>query len=582
MLKSLLKQYYGFASFLPGQEEIINDILEKKNVIGVMPTGGGKSLCFQLPALMMDGVTIVISPLIALMKDQVDKLQKNNIPATFINSSIVPNEIQRRLELVKNGDTKLLYIAPERFYSREFTEQLKTIKVSLFAIDEAHCISEWGHDFRPSYLWLKNAIKMLGNPPVLALTATATKEVRDDIQKQLELDAPSIYVTGFDRPNLKYHVKKCSDSEKMEHILDFTKKNLGTGIIYMGTRKKVDNMANFLEDYGIQAYGYHAGMDNQIRKQIQEDFMNEKKKIIVATNAFGLGIDKSNIRFVIHFDIPGTVESYYQESGRAGRDGLPADCLLFYNFQDRFLREFFLKGENPNQKIIIEIYSILKSQINDPILFTYKEITEQLSESVPEMTVSTVLKIFEKHGIIERPQERKITAYLKFIKPEREVQEIISGRSKIQKKLMDYLILKYTGELEQGLNLNIEELLIELDIKRDSVARMMKKLQDERAINYEPPFRGSEVKLLERVSDNELHKIIGFDALQEKKKRSYSKLDMMENFIYHLGCRRKYILDYFGEDHSGNCNNCDNCLRHKKYSHSSEGQPKEYLPSINI
>ncbi|MFH0854259.1 MAG: ATP-dependent DNA helicase RecQ [bacterium] len=560
MLYKLLNQYYGFSSFRLGQEEIIQDIMNGKNVIGIMPTGGGKSLCFQLPALILDGITIVISPLIALMKDQVDRLEKNNIPATFINSSISINEMQKRLEDVNKKKYKLLYIAPERFYNREFIEQLKNIKVSLFAIDEAHCISEWGHDFRPSYTRLQNAISMLGNPPVLALTATATAEVRVDIQKQLAIPDACFHITGFDRPNLRYYTMKCGDREKMENILNYTKKNNGPGIIYMGTRQKVDGMVNFLEDCGISAYGYHAGVEQEERKRIQENFMDERKKIIVATNAFGLGIDKQNIRFVIHFDMPGTLENYYQESGRAGRDGNPAECILFYSPQDRFLREFFLQGENPSSEIIKEIYSILLREPQDTILFTYKEITKQLSENVPEMAISGVMKIFEKYGLIERPEERSINGYLRFLKPEKEIREIIGSKAKIQQKLIDYLISTYAGELEEGVNLNIDEILRVAQIKRDAISRMMKKLSDIAAVKYDPPFRGSEIRLLRRVIPNELSKIIDFKSLEEKKNRSFSKLDIMENYIYHPGCRRKYILDYFGEHHPKNCGNCDNCL----------------------
>ncbi len=472
MLKSLLKQYYGFTSFRPGQEEIINDILAGKNVIGVMPTGGGKSLCFQLPALMKDGVAIIISPLIALMKDQVDSLKNKNIPASFINSSISPAQIQETLNEVKNGKCKILYIAPERFYSREFTEQLKKIKVSLFAIDEAHCISEWGHDFRPSYVRLRYAIEMLGSPPVLALTATATPEVREDIKKQLEILDASCYITGFDRPNLRYFALRCNDQEKQENILNYAQENDGPGIIYMGTRKKVEDMVNFLESYGVAAYGYHAGMEAADRTKIQENFMLEKKKIIAATNAFGLGIDKTNIRFVIHFDLPGTLESYYQESGRAGRDGLSSDCILLYSPQDRFLREFFLSGENPSQKIIKEVYSVLKAQIDDPILCTYKDITSQLSESVPEMAISSILKTFEKHNIIERPEQRSINGYLQFLKPAREIKEMVSARAKTQIALIDYLIYAFSGELEQGININVEEILNSAGVKRDVIFTM--------------------------------------------------------------------------------------------------------------
>lgn len=560
MLKSALEKYYGFSEFRPGQEEIIKDILDGKDVIGIMPTGGGKSLCFQLPSLIMDGVAVVISPLIALMKDQVDGLNKKNIPATFINSSISENEIRNRLEIIKSGQCKILYIAPERFYSREFTERLKNIKISLFAIDEAHCISEWGHDFRPSYLKLKNAIDLLNNPSVLALTATATQEVRYDIKKQLNLKDPSIYITGFDRPNLRYYTQRCGEAEKIEHILNFLQTNEGPGIIYMGTRDKVNGMSNLLEDNGIGAYPYHAGLDAEERKQIQDDFMNEKKKIIVATNAFGLGIDKPNIRFVIHFDIPGTLESYYQESGRAGRDGKPADCILFYSPQDRFLREFFLQGENPSSKIIKEIYSILKIQSGDTILFTYKEITEQLSESVPEMTVSTALKILEKYGIIDRPQERTITAYLKFLQPERIIREMVSPKAKTQQKFIDHLIANFSGELEEGININLDELLGGIEVKKDTVTRLMKKLKEEGAVIYEPPFRGSEVRLLKDIHPRDLEQVIDFKTLREKKERNYGKLDTMEEYVYHRACRRKFILDYFGDNMGSNrCGNCDNC-----------------------
>lgn len=564
MLRKLLKQYYNFNTFRPGQEEIINDILAGKNVIGVMPTGGGKSLCFQLPALMKDGVAIIISPLIALMKDQVDSLRNKNIPASFINSSISPVQIQERWDEIKSGKCKILYIAPERFYSREFTEQLKKINVSLFAIDEAHCISEWGHDFRPSYLRLRYAIDLLGNPPILALTATATPEVRIDIQKQLAIPNASCYITGFDRPNLRYFALRCNDAEKQENILNYAQENDGPGIIYMGTRQKVENMVNFLESYGVSAYGYHAGMESSDRTQIQDDFMNERKKIIVATNAFGLGIDKPNVRFVIHYDLPGTLESYYQESGRAGRDGNPSDCILFYSPQDRFLREFFLSGENPSREIIKEVYSILKAQIDDPILFTYKDITNQLSESVPEMAISSILKTFEKNNIIERPQERSINAYLQFLKPTREIKEMVSARAKTQIALIDYLISTFSGELEQGININVEEIVNSVGVKRDTMARMMKKLQELNAVNYEPPFRGSEIRLLQRIPDEELEKIIDFNMLEDKKNRSFAKLDIMENYVYHFGCRRKYILDYFGEAHPGACGSCDNCLSHEK------------------
>jgi len=321
-IKELLKIHYGFNSFRPGQEQVIDNVLADRSTVVIMPTGGGKSLCFQLPALVLDGVTIVISPLIALMKDQVDSLTAIGIPATFINSSISPAETSERLEAVQQGKYKLLYIAPERFYNKEFMAALSNIKVGMFAIDEAHCISQWGHDFRPSYIKLRDVINTLGNPTVAAFTATATPEVRDDIIKQLNLKNPELVITGFARPNLQFGVIKANDSQKAQLVIDAVKSSGGgSGIIYAGTRSRVEDITRILLENDIEAASYHAGMDAEDRKWVQENFMKGKAKVIVATNAFGLGIDKPNIRFVVHYDMPGTIEAYYQESGRAGRDG---------------------------------------------------------------------------------------------------------------------------------------------------------------------------------------------------------------------------------------------------------------------
>ena len=565
-IKELLKIHYGFGSFRPGQERVIDNILAGKSTVVIMPTGGGKSLCFQLPALVLEGVTIVVSPLIALMKDQVDSLVKIGIPATFINSSISLAETSERLESVKQGKYKLLYIAPERFYNLEFMRALSNIKVSLFAIDEAHCISQWGHDFRPSYMKLKDAINNLDNPVVIALTATATSEVRDDIIKQLNLKNPELVITGFSRPNLQFGVIKANDAQKSQLIIDAVQSaNNGNGIIYAGTRSRVENITQILLENNVEAASYHAGMDAEDRKWVQENFMSGKAKVIVATNAFGLGIDKPDIRFVVHYDMPGTIEAYYQEAGRAGRDGKKSFCLMFCGTRDRYLQEFFIKGDNPPPEVILELYNILiqypstsEGKESNSILITYAELAKMLSDSAPEMAIGTALKILEREGYISRSREKSGKAYLKLTSDFTTALNSLGKRAKTQRQILDKLYQRFEKDLKSGWQVNFEEIADILDVKKETLARMVKTLAENNMVEYNPPFRGTEINILKRVSEDELD--IDFTALKNKLKKSYQKLDMLENYIYHLGCRQKYILDYFGDSEAKDCGVCDNCL----------------------
>ncbi|SHJ85792.1 DNA helicase RecQ [Paramaledivibacter caminithermalis] len=348
--RKILKRYYGYDSFRKGQEKIIDSILKGKDTFAIMPTGAGKSICYQIPSLLLEGLTLVISPLISLMKDQVDGLRSIGMPATFINSSIEFREVRDRINKAINGEIKLLYIAPERLESEGFTQLLEALNISLIAVDEAHCVSEWGHDFRTSYRCIASFIHKLPNRPIVsAFTATATEEVKKDIIELLYLKAPNVYVTGFDRENLYFSVER--GVNKKDYILNYLKNNREeVGIIYAATRKEVESIYDILKKQGYKAGKYHAGMSNQDRKHIQDQFIYDDINIIVATNAFGMGIDKSNVRYVIHNNIPKSMEAYYQEAGRAGRDGEPSECILLYAPQDIMLQKYMIE-----QSIVSEI-----------------------------------------------------------------------------------------------------------------------------------------------------------------------------------------------------------------------------------
>lgn len=344
-----LRKYFGYSSFRPLQEDIIQDVLNKKDTFVLMPTGGGKSICYQVPALLMDGLTVVVSPLISLMKDQVDGLIENGVPAAYLNSTLSATESQRIYEDIENGHIKLLYVAPERLTMTHTLSMLKKNKVSLFAIDESHCVSEWGHDFRPEYRRLNVLKRKFPNVPIIALTATATPKVREDTLEQLKIDNGNTYVASFDRKNLFYQIKPKTDT--YNQMLRYLRKHKGdSGIIYCQSRKSVDSIAKKLRKDGFNALPYHAGLTDNQRAKNQEMFIKDRTDIVVATVAFGMGIDKPNVRFVIHYDLPKNLESYYQETGRGGRDGLECECVLYFSRGDRYKIEYFIKQKNKKEE----------------------------------------------------------------------------------------------------------------------------------------------------------------------------------------------------------------------------------------
>ena len=353
-LESLLKQYFGYTSFRPGQHEVIQTLLEGRDCLAIMPTGAGKSICFQLPALIQPGVTLVISPLISLMKDQVDSLVNQEIPATYINSQCTFEEAKARFAAIRAGRVKLVYISPERLENEFFTSFMQSLPISMFIIDEAHCVSQWGHDFRPSYCAIKDWIAALPRRPVVgAFTATATEKVKEDMMTLLGLEKERIFIGGFDRPNLYFRVVRTN--RKLDFALAYVQQHQeDSGIIYAATRKEVDRVYEELTRRGIRAGRYHAGLSDDVRRTMQDAFTYDRLQVIVATNAFGMGIDKSNVRYVIHYQMPKNIESYYQEAGRAGRDGAPGECILLFSRQDIMIQKFLIEQSvhDPQQQAV--------------------------------------------------------------------------------------------------------------------------------------------------------------------------------------------------------------------------------------
>ncbi|MCC5849090.1 MAG: RecQ family ATP-dependent DNA helicase [Verrucomicrobia bacterium] len=472
MVEAALLKYFGFDRFREGQEEVVRTVLAGQDAVVVMPTGSGKSLCYQLPAMELPGLTLVLSPLIALMKDQVEALQRRfKIPATFLNSTLDWHEMRERMEDARLGRVKLLYVAPERFRDSGFQRLLAEVELSMIAVDEAHCVSQWGHDFRPDYLRIGRVTRQFPQARVMALTATATGKVREDIVEQLALGKngrakPAVFVHGFERPNLRITVSHCgTHADKLDRLLRVIE-DWRIGIIYCSTRKQVERVWKKLGERGMQVPMYHGGMTDKDRERMQNRFMNREVDLVVATNAFGMGVDRGDVRFVIHWDIPGSMEAYYQEIGRAGRDGAPAWCELLYNFADVKTQEFFLEGSNPSRNTVLELLELIRRRcMKTPLALPAETWAKEMMSTQNPMAVRTAMVLLERARCIQRQPvsgsrsmavmaEEKVDAKLLAEQLTRAEAKAIRDRAKLD-AILDYVrkrqcrhkqILMYFGD----------------------------------------------------------------------------------------------------------------------------------------
>lgn len=558
--RAALQSAFGYPDFRPGQSRAVSSVLDGRDTLVILPTGGGKSLCFQVPALLLPGLTVVVSPLISLMKDQVDTLVSRGLPAAYINSTLTGAQVSDRLARAQRGEIKLLYVAPERFDAGSTAERLREMGVSLLAVDEAHCISEWGHDFRPSYLRMRSVRDRLGNPPTIALTATATPEVREDIVRQLGLRSPETVITGFDRVNLRYFVVPAkNEAQKDAALVQALRDRDGLAVVYASTRKAVERIAGVLQGAGVSAAAYHAGLDDEHRHEVQDSFMSESVRAIVATNAFGMGIDKPNVRLVVHYAMPGTLEAYYQEAGRAGRDGLSSECILLHSFPDRFTHEFFIKGALPDRKLVERTYARLQQSANPDGMVTAStaDIARFVGDKVGAREVESALRILVRAGAVSMESEAGSRVFVRLLATPARIRRELPDATGIERGLLRALWRVGGESLYEGMLVDLDGLPPGFGGAYGAMP-LLEWLQERQFLVWE---RGGGGTRLVRPSASISEFPVDWEGLERRRRGELSKLDAVQRYAYTSGCRRAFVLRYFGDAAARSpCNGCDNCL----------------------
>lgn len=585
-MKTTLQNIFGYSQFRPGQEEIIESIINGNNVLAVLPTGGGKSICYQIPAIMNETFSIVISPLIALMKDQVDNLNKTKKLAAYINSTMEFSEVESVFRDLAESKIKLLYVSPERLENIQFVDRIKGLNPKYIFVDEAHCISEWGHSFRPSYRKIIDFAKALENTNISAFTATAVPEVRRDIVEHFNFNNPRIFIKGFERENL--HINVLRTTKKKEKVLELISNNRLPAVIYTSTRKNAEELSEYLNFNNHSSAFYHAGLQSNQRKMIQDDFMNDNVKIICATNAFGMGVDKSDIRLLIHYNIPPSIENYYQEIGRAGRDGKLAKIYLLYEDRDYHIQDYFINNSYPTIEEIKTVYNSICNAAKIAVgssfnrrIFIDNTIVQLLSNNkINQTKMNAALHVLDENKFINFSSENINVSYVKILFDSEQLKTFILKFAKnLNKELLIFFVREF-GEtiFTQKKKIDTNYLATKLSTTSKEIIDSLKKLSNSGIIEFTVPTdKPSIIFLGERVRPDNLRiNVEHFFALKDNAKL---KLDLMRNFAFTDSCRFRAILNYFGEELSNyNCGKCDNCRRKE----SNETPTLEYLEEIVI